>query len=74
MMKTCPNLHEFNLCMQSMTSRHYTHIALKGINSDIGRKGSTTILGENRTNQKNVGRHKSIAERNLINHPTNYVL
>ena len=65
MMKTCPNIHEFNQCIEAMTSRHFSHIAMKGINSSIGRKGFTTVLGENRTSNKNVERHMTVAEQIL---------
>ena len=50
--KTCTNLREFNRCIEGILSLHFTYIILKGNNSHISRKGDSTILGENRTNQK----------------------
>ena len=62
MMRSCSNEKQFKECVTLMSTQHYKHIAEKGTNSLYGAVGNVQLFGEDRTNKKHIGRHKSIAE------------
>ena len=62
MMRSCSNEKQFKECVTLMSTQHYKHIAEKGTNTFYGAVGNVQLFGEDRTNKKHIGRHKSIAE------------
>ena len=66
MMRSCTNEKQLQECLTLMSAQHYKHVAEKGTNASYGTVGTLQLFGEDRTNRKHIGRHKTFAE-NLTN-------
>ena len=62
MMRSCSNEKQFQEYLTLMNAQHYKHVAKKGTNASYGTVGNVQLFGEDRTNKKHIGRHKSFAE------------